>query len=152
MEGVLFDKWQSLGLSRNSWSFMKSSDSLRWAQDSATIRYPESVESSTHLCVLFPKIHFNILSLSLPLSPCMSLHFRIPPKICLLYLYSPSVLHVPPISYILLTRIIFGDHYTEWSISLFYFFRHPVIFLAYIQICSLAHCCWKLSIYIFAVG
>jgi len=85
MERVLIDKWQLLCLSRNSWSFMKSSVSLQWTQDCrCTVSWGSWIESTPSRCFL--KNHFNILFLSVPLSPYMSLLFRIPPKMCLLYL------------------------------------------------------------------
>jgi hypothetical protein len=94
-----------------------------------TVSWASWIHSTPSRCLF--EVRFNILFPSVPLSPYMSLYFRIPPKICLLYLQSSFVLHVPPVLYILLTRIIFGDLYTEWSTSLFYFFRYPVIFLSH---------------------
>ena len=55
-ERILIDKWQSLCLSRNSWSIMKSSGLLQWAQDSAAVRYSEPVESSPRLRVFSLRI------------------------------------------------------------------------------------------------
>jgi hypothetical protein len=44
------------------------------------------IQSTPSRCFL--KNHFNILFPSVPLSPYMSLNFRIPPKICVLFIVS----------------------------------------------------------------